>query len=60
MYEVELDRFDLVPDELRYSAGPGLMYQTPVGPISLFAGFPINDQPGEPSWQLHLSIGFYF
>jgi outer membrane translocation and assembly module TamA len=58
--QVELDTFDLLPDELRFSAGPGVTYETPVGPISLFAGFPINDQPGEPSWQLHLSIGFYF
>ena len=58
--QVELDTFALVPDELRFSAGPGVTYETPVGPISLFAGFPINDQPGEPSWQLHLSIGFTF
>ncbi len=58
--QVELGRFDLVPDDVRYTAGPGVSYETPVGPISLFAGFPINDQPGEPSWQLHLSIGFYF
>lgn len=58
--QVELGLFDLVPDDVRYTAGPGVTYDTPVGPISLFAGFPINDQPGEPSWQLHLSIGFFF
>lgn len=58
--QVSLDRFDLVPDELRYAAGPGITYDTPVGPLALFAGFPINDQPGEPSWQIHFSIGFFF
>lgn len=58
--QVSRERFDLYPDEARYSAGPGISYQTPVGPVSLFAGFPINDQPGEPEWQIHFSIGFFF
>lgn len=58
--QVSLERWDFVPDELRFSAGPGISYFTPIGPISLFAGFPINDQPGEPPWQIHFSIGFFF
>lgn len=60
MGQVRLDRFDLVPDNLRYSAGSGLTYDTPAGPLSLFAGFPINKQRGEPDWQLHFSVGYFF
>ena len=58
--QVSLDRYDFVPDDLRYAAGPGLSYATPIGPISLFAGFPINRQDGEPPWQIHFNIGFFF
>ena len=58
--QVSLERYDFVPDSLRYSAGPGLSYATPIGPISLFAGFPLNRQPGEPPWQMHFNIGFFF
>lgn len=58
--QVSLDRYDFVPDDLRYSAGPGISYSTPIGPISLFAGFPINRQPGESPWQIHFNIGFFF
>ena len=58
--QVSLDRFDLVPDDLRYSAGPGLIYDTPFGPFSLYAGFPLNEKSIDPSWQLHFSIGFFF
>jgi outer membrane protein assembly complex protein YaeT len=58
--QVSLERYDFVPDELRYTAGPGLSYSTPIGPISLFAGFPINRQDGEPSWQMHFNIGVFF
>lgn len=58
--QVSLDLYDFVPDDLRFSAGPGLSYSTPIGPISLFAGFPINRQSGEPPWQMHFNIGFFF
>lgn len=58
--QVSLERYDFVPDSIRYSAGPGLSYATPIGPISLFAGFPINRQDGEPPWQMHFNIGFFF
>jgi len=58
--QVSLDRYDFVPDDLRWAAGPGVSYSTPIGPISLFAGFPINRQSGEPPWQIHFNIGFFF
>ncbi|MEZ4332475.1 MAG: BamA/TamA family outer membrane protein [Myxococcota bacterium] len=58
--QLSLERWGFVPDELRFSAGPGISYMTPIGPISLFAGFPLNGQPGEPPWQIHFNIGFFF
>lgn len=58
--QVSLARWDFVPDDLRFAAGPGVSYSTPIGPISLFAGFPINRQEGESPWQIHFNIGFFF
>ena len=58
--QVSLDSFDLVPDDLRYAAGPGMTYDTAFGPLSLFVGFPLDRPSGEPSWRIHFSIGFFF
>ncbi|MFO0691227.1 MAG: BamA/TamA family outer membrane protein [Myxococcota bacterium] len=58
--QLSLARYDFVPKHVRFAAGPGLSYSTPIGPISLFAGFPINRQSGEPPWQMHFNIGFFF
>ena len=54
--------------ELRYAAGLGLRYQTPVGPLRLDWGYQLNPIPGllvngeEQSrrWRLHFSIGQAF
>jgi outer membrane protein insertion porin family/translocation and assembly module TamA len=54
--------------ELRYSVGPGLRYQTPVGPIRLDLGYQLNPTPelfvnGSPQkrrYRLHFSIGQAF
>src|SRR5262249_18728002 len=51
--------------DLRYDAGAGLRYQTPVGPIRLDFGYQLNPIPGllidgkpQPRrWRLHFSIG---
>jgi outer membrane protein insertion porin family/translocation and assembly module TamA len=51
--------------ELRYAVGPGLRYQTPVGPVRLDVGYQLNPidgllVDGEPQarrWRLHVSIG---
>lgn len=51
-------RYDL--DELQYSTGPGIRYDTPVGPLRLDVGFALNPPSGLPSWQLHFSIGQAF
>lgn len=45
---------------LRMSAGAGLRYVTPVGPIGLLYGFKINRLKGEDLGVLHVSIGYTF
>lgn len=51
--------------DLRYAVGPGLRYQTPIGPIRFDVGYQLNPIPnllvnGAPQqrrWRLHFSIG---
>jgi translocation and assembly module TamA len=53
-----------VPDfseELRWGAGPGLRYFTPIGPLRVDVGFPLNARQGvDDLFQLYLSIGQAF
>jgi len=52
-------------NDLRYAVGPGLRYQTPIGPIRFDFGYQLNPIPGllvngEPQtrrWRVHFSIG---
>jgi outer membrane protein assembly complex protein YaeT len=54
--------------DLRYAVGPGLRYQTPIGPIRFDLGYQLNPTPdlivnGSPQsrrWRLHFSIGQAF
>jgi outer membrane protein assembly complex protein YaeT len=62
------DSFGYKLGELRYAVGPGLRYQTPVGPIRLDFGYQLNPTPelivnGSPQtrrFRLHFSIGQAF
>jgi outer membrane protein insertion porin family/translocation and assembly module TamA len=51
-------RYDL--GDLQYGVGPGVRYATPVGPLRLDLGFPLNAPSSLPSWQIHFSIGQAF
>jgi outer membrane protein assembly factor BamA len=52
---------DLAVSELRWSAGLGLRYRTPIGPIRLDWGYVLDPQPGEEKrYHFHLSIGHAF
>jgi outer membrane protein assembly factor BamA len=54
--------------DLRYAIGPGLRYQTPIGPLRLDLGYQLNPTPdlvvnGSPQsrrYRLHFSIGQAF
>jgi outer membrane translocation and assembly module TamA len=55
-------------DGLRADVGPGLRYQTPVGPVRVDVGYQltpidglvINGEPESRHWRVHISIGQAF
>jgi outer membrane protein assembly complex protein YaeT len=59
------DSWGIRLNDLRYAVGPGLRYQTPVGPIRFDFGYQLNPIPGllvngSPQarrWRVHFSIG---
>jgi len=62
------DSWSIALNDLRYAVGPGLRYQTPVGPLRFDFGYQLNPIPGllvngQPEsrhWRLHFSIGQAF
>jgi outer membrane protein assembly complex protein YaeT len=62
------DSFGIRLNDLRYAIGPGLRYQTPIGPIRFDFGYQLNPTPdlkvnGESNfrrWRMHFSIGQAF
>ena len=62
------DAFGFTLGDLRYAVGPGLRYQTPVGPLRFDFGYQLNPTPellvnGTPQtrrFRLHFSIGQAF
>lgn len=45
---------------LRYSTGIGVRYLSPIGPIGLDLGFPINGREADDPWRIHFNIGTNF
>ena len=43
-------------EELRYAIGPGIRYNTPIGPVRFDVGFIIDRRPDEPFGRIELSI----
>jgi len=58
--QVSLNPYDVPIGSLKFSAGPGVSVDTPVGPLLLFVGFPFDPPAGERSWQLTFSVGQFF
>jgi outer membrane protein insertion porin family/translocation and assembly module TamA len=55
---LEGDRFAL--DDIQLGTGFGVRYRSPVGPIRLDLGFPLDRPRDDASWQVHVSIGRAF
>ena len=55
---VKVDDFKL--SDIKYTAGLGLRYGTPVGPLRVDYGFKLNKERDESSGELHFSIGHAF
>jgi outer membrane protein insertion porin family len=51
---------ELDPADLKYTAGIGLRYKTPVGPLRVDYGFKLNREADESKGELHFSIGHAF
>ena len=65
---VEATAWDLAFKDLRYDAGPGLRYVTPIGPIRVDFGYQLNPIEGllvdgeteKRRWRIHFSLGQAF
>jgi|Deesub1362B_J571_1020462.scaffolds.fasta_scaffold00011_156 outer membrane protein insertion porin family len=53
-------RIDDIDMTLRYTAGVGIRYNTPVGPLRIDYGHKLDRKPGESSGEFHFSIGHAF
>jgi outer membrane translocation and assembly module TamA len=47
-------------DDLRYAVGPGIRYNTPVGPFRLDVGIVVDRRPDEQFGRVEFSIGQAF
>jgi outer membrane translocation and assembly module TamA len=62
------DPWQIEAGDMRWAAGPGLRYDTPIGPFRIdlgiqlnpISGLLINGQPERRQWRVHFSIGQAF
>ena len=50
----------LSPGDIKYTAGLGLRYKTPVGPLSIDYGYKLKRETGESKGEVHFSVGQSF
>lgn len=58
--QVSLQSFDFPFGDLQYGTGFGLRYRSPVGPIRVDLGFPLEPRGDDARWQIYLSVGQTF
>jgi outer membrane protein assembly factor BamA len=44
-------------NDLRWAAGVGLRYATPIGPVNFDWGFKLRPKTGEDPWRFHFTVG---
>jgi outer membrane protein insertion porin family/translocation and assembly module TamA len=52
--------YDFPFADLQFGAGGGLRYRSPVGPLRLELGFPLDREGDDAAWQIHASVGLSF
>ena len=63
-----MEPWDVQLRDLRWAVGPGLRYDTPIGPVRVDLGIQLNPvegliiegNPEERRWRVHFSIGQAF
>jgi outer membrane protein assembly factor BamA len=58
--QVSRRAFDVPVNNVKFAAGFGLSYSTPVGPVRVDIGFPFSPPRGDQAFQIHFSIGAAF
>lgn len=58
--DVSTDSYDFRFTRIEPAVGFGVSYMTPVGPLRLDLGFPLDPPANDPAWRVHFSVGQYF
>ena len=58
--QVGLDPTEFPIDDLQVGTGFGVRVQSPVGPLRVDLGFPLDRRGDDASWQVYLSVGETF
>jgi len=58
VYSLRDDSLDL--GDLRYSAGLGLVWMSPIGPLTISRAWPLNEEPGDRLDRFQFAIGTFF
>jgi len=58
--QVSLDPFEFASDDFGVGVGGGLTVRTPVGPLAIYAGFPVRELGVSRRWRFYLSVGHGF
>jgi outer membrane protein assembly complex protein YaeT len=58
--QVTVQSYEFPIDDLQLGTGFGVRYLTPIGPVGLDLGFPLDRRTDDPSWQLQVALGLAF
>ena len=58
--QVSAKTFDFPFGDLRYGTGVGAIVRSPIGPLRVDLGFPVQPPDGDQRWQIHVSLGASF
>ncbi|WP_435104714.1 outer membrane protein assembly factor BamA [Arhodomonas sp. AD133] len=51
---------DIDAGEIRYAAGLGVIWMSPLGPLTMSVAEPLNDEPGDDTQFFQFSVGTFF